>query len=243
VKHSASKPKARVWVESPGKPMVTRTTSSKRRLALAAGRVLGHTIPVEERGRRLRGRYVWASRVQVWEAARQARRRVWLPRSISLNWEALRLSPGPARVCVWSIVPKTDAPGLLVRTTRTLERSEKWCLNRKQVPTVLWVWTLLPDCRGRGPGPERDSESPTRAAGTTGWVAGQDPHPPGRRGSGDDDQRLPALRLVRFHPLLSDLTRAPLPANRCNALWKYVASGVGQKPLKQLENGQVATRP
>jgi hypothetical protein len=36
---------------------------------LAAGRVLGHTEPVEERERRLRGRYVGASRKSVWEAA------------------------------------------------------------------------------------------------------------------------------------------------------------------------------
>jgi hypothetical protein len=33
-----------------------------RILMLAAGRVLGHTLPVEERERRLRGRYVGADR-------------------------------------------------------------------------------------------------------------------------------------------------------------------------------------
>ena len=73
VEHSASKPVTRVSVESPGKPTVTRTTSSRGRLELAAGCVLGHTDPVEERERRLRGRYVGAGRGLVWEATRQAR--------------------------------------------------------------------------------------------------------------------------------------------------------------------------
>ena len=46
-------------VESPGKSTVARTASYPGCLELAAGCVLGHTDPVEERGRRLRGRYVW----------------------------------------------------------------------------------------------------------------------------------------------------------------------------------------
>ena len=60
VKHKISN--TRTSVESPGKSLVARTTGSQGHLALAAGRVLGHTGSVEERGRRLRGRYVRAGR-------------------------------------------------------------------------------------------------------------------------------------------------------------------------------------
>ena len=49
-------------VETPAQPGASRATSSQRPLGLAAGRVLGHTDPVEERGRGLRGRHVGVSR-------------------------------------------------------------------------------------------------------------------------------------------------------------------------------------
>ena len=62
MRHGASKPNRSAEVESPGKYMVTRTASYPGWLELAAGRVLGHTGPVEERERRFRGRYVGAGR-------------------------------------------------------------------------------------------------------------------------------------------------------------------------------------
>jgi hypothetical protein len=73
MRHGASKPHRSAEVESPGKSMVTRTASYPGWLALAVARVLGHTGPVEEWGRRLRGRCVWAGRSRMWEATRQAR--------------------------------------------------------------------------------------------------------------------------------------------------------------------------
>jgi hypothetical protein len=56
------------------------------------------TLPLlGERGCVHRAHCIWAGRLRLWDENSEARRCVWLARSISPNWELLQ---GEARICV-----------------------------------------------------------------------------------------------------------------------------------------------